>query len=67
MGENPWRMSREVVKRRFFSGGLEFSFLTIMKSVFFCGSRAMAASITLKSGSKNSLVGEKVLKSLVVV
>ena len=54
------------VMRRFFSGGLEFSFFTtIIRSSFF-GSFTMAASMTLKSGLKNILVFEKVWKSFVV-
>jgi hypothetical protein len=63
---NPFDKFLVRVMRRFFSGGLEFSFFTtIIRSSFF-GSFTMAASMTLKSGLKNILVFEKVWKSFVV-
>ncbi|CDF19804.1 unknown [Phocaeicola vulgatus CAG:6] len=58
------RVVRVILK--FFSAGNEFSFFTTIIKSFITGSRTIAASITLKSGLKNSLVSENVLKSFVV-
>ena len=63
---NGSRKSILYVILKFFSAGNEFSFFTTIIKSFITGSRTIAASITLKSGLKNSLVSENVLKSFVV-